>query len=87
MLAAKTTLITLDLTHLCLATKEVRQRLLHGDTLSKEPSLLRRLLSEILEHFAVGYDELFDISAGPPLHDPLAVAILFGVGRPGDLRR
>ena len=78
VLASKTTLITLDLTHQCLATKTVRQDLLFGSDPSKQPSQLRTLLHEILEFFAGTYDEFFDIKAGPPLHDPLAVAVLFG---------
>jgi uridine nucleosidase len=80
-LAPKTTLICLDLTHQCLATKPVRESLLHGvrgPDQSRKPSKLRILLSEILEFFAASYDEFFDIKAGPPLHDPLAVAVLFG---------
>ena len=44
----------------------------------KEPSLLRRLLGEILGFFAQSYEEWFNVTAGPPLHDPLAVAALFG---------
>ena len=87
VLAPKTTLITLDLTHLCLATKAVREKLLYGANRSKEPSRLRHLLHEILEFFASTYDEFFDIRSGPPLHDPLAMAILFGVGKPGSDKR
>jgi uridine nucleosidase len=81
VLAPKTTLICLDLTHQCLATKPVRESLLYGAggvDPSNPPSQLRVLLSEILEFFAASYDEYFDIKAGPPLHDPLAVTVLFG---------
>lgn len=78
ILASKTTLITLDLTHQCLATRDVRKKLLHGAQPSKEPSKLRVILNEILEFFAKSYVEYFDIKAGPPLHDPLAAAVLFG---------
>ena len=81
VLAPKTTLICLDLTHQCLATKSVRESLLRGPgsaNLSTPPSKLRVLLNEVLEFFAASYDEFFDIKAGPPLHDPLAVAVLFG---------
>ena len=73
--AAKTTLISLDLTHQCLATQKVRKQML-GE--GQEPSLLRRLLDEILGFFAQSYEEWFNVTAGPPLHDPLAVAVLFG---------
>ncbi|KAE8443170.1 hypothetical protein EG329_002268 [Mollisiaceae sp. DMI_Dod_QoI] len=75
-LAAKTTLITLDLTHLCLATLTVRQKLLNGGDPSKPPSDLRIMLEEILDFFASGYDNFFGMAEGPPLHDPLAVAAL-----------
>jgi uridine nucleosidase len=74
VIAAKTTLITLDLTHQCLATKEIRERFLG----SRKPSQLRLFLHEILKFFAQSYVEWFDVHEGPPLHDPLAVAALFG---------
>lgn len=74
VVAAKTTLITLDLTHQCLATKEIRERFLGSD----KPSQLRLFLHEILTFFAQSYVEWFDVHEGPPLHDPLAVAALFG---------
>lgn len=35
---------------------------------------------EILAHFAASYDEFFDMNKGPPLHDPQAVAAIFGYG-------
>jgi uridine nucleosidase len=75
-LNVKTTLITLDLTHLCLAKLEVREKLLKGGDKSKPPSKLRVMLEEILGFFASGYDNFFGMSDGPPLHDPLAVAAL-----------
>jgi len=75
-LAAKTSLITLDLTHLCLATSTVREKLLKGGDPSKSPSDLRVMLEEILAFFASGYDNFFGMADGPPLHDPLAVAAL-----------
>lgn len=78
VLAPKTILITLDLTHQCLATPTVRKALLHGPDPSKKPSQLRLLLDEILETFASSYDTFFDVKTGPPLHDPLAVAAIFG---------
>lgn len=78
VLANKTVLITLDLTHQCLAVPEVRKSLLYGPDPSKSPSNLRLLLNEILEFFATSYDEFFDVKEGPPLHDPLAVAAIFG---------
>lgn len=74
VIAAKTTLITLDLTHQCLADTEIRERFLG----SGQPSQLRLFLHEILTFFAQSYVEWFDVHEGPPLHDPLAIAALFG---------
>lgn len=102
LLAAKTTLIPLDLTHQVLATQEVQQLLLHGTPLppalppsttssppapllptsadpapsQSQPSTLRRMLHDLLTFFAHTYASVFGITAGPPLHDPLAVAVL-----------
>ncbi|KAK8088880.1 uridine nucleosidase protein [Apiospora hydei] len=79
VLAAKTTLIPLDLTHLVLATQEVNELLLYGpDAGVKEgrgKTDLRVMLVELLNFFAGTYRDAFGIVEGPPLHDPLAVAI------------
>ena len=78
-LAKKTTLIPLDVTHLVLATKEVQGLLLRGKD-GRQKSTLRTMLVELLTFFSATYDEVFGLSDGPPLHDPLAVAaILDGV--------
>ncbi|KAK4217039.1 Inosine/uridine-preferring nucleoside hydrolase domain-containing protein [Rhypophila decipiens] len=116
-LKEKTTLVPLDVTHLVLTTREVRELLLYGppDRRAKideeekkrkeqlaegreeeEGELARKLeeevkkgrttklrvmLVELLMFFAKTYSDVFGITAGPPLHDPLAVAaILTGVG-------
>ncbi|MCJ1474904.1 Uridine nucleosidase 1 [Lambiella insularis] len=78
VLAAKTTLIPLDLTHLVLGTESVQQTLLHGSgpPSPAPPSTLRRMLYELLMFFAKTYAHVFGITAGPPLHDPLAVAVV-----------
>ncbi len=78
LLAAKTTLITLDLTHQLLATPNVLQLMLFGDSspASKDPSTLRQLLHDLLTFFAATYAEVFGLTTGPPLHDPLAVAVV-----------
>lgn len=79
-LAAKTTIIPLDLTHQFLASTEVQQRLLYGWTGGKDgkkPSQVRKLFVEILTFFAKTYADVFGLTAGPPLHDPLAVAAAF----------
>lgn len=80
ILAAKTTLIPLDLTHQMLATKDVLDSLLHGydqPHQPKEPSSVRVLFNEILAFFAKTYADVFGLFQGPPLHDPLAVAASF----------
>ncbi|QIW95797.1 hypothetical protein AMS68_001315 [Peltaster fructicola] len=69
-LAAKTVLIPLDLTHQFLATKDVQTKL------SGARSETRILFHEILTFFAKTYAEVFGLTAGPPLHDPLAVAVV-----------
>ncbi|KAI0600816.1 Inosine/uridine-preferring nucleoside hydrolase domain-containing protein [Biscogniauxia sp. FL1348] len=90
VLAAKTTLIPLDLTHLVLATAEVQDMLLYGpgggdhaagdageegkDKKKEGKTTLRTMLVELLNFFAATYRDVFGITAGPPLHDPLAVA-------------
>jgi uridine nucleosidase len=87
-LAAKTTLIPLDVTHQVLATKDVQNLLLHGPSLEGSgtldaahvPSTLRTMLVELLNFFGHTYAAVFGITEGPPLHDPLAVAaILDGI--------
>lgn len=78
-LAAKTTLIPLDLTHQVLATREVQQTLLTGTSLSK-PSIaainLRQMFHDLLLYFAHTYSDVYGLTEGPPLHDPIAVAVL-----------
>ncbi|KAK6382696.1 uncharacterized protein PV06_03660 [Exophiala oligosperma] len=72
VLQPKTTLITLDLTHQAYATRRVQNMLLnHGN-----PSQLRVMFNELLMFFAQTYAEVFGLTEGPPLHDPLAVAVL-----------
>ncbi|KJZ71606.1 hypothetical protein HIM_09000 [Hirsutella minnesotensis 3608] len=82
-LAEKTMLIPLDLTHQMLATPDVMHYLRYGTASSNgasgdqgQVSPTRQLFSEILSSFAKSYAELCGL-AGPPLHDPLAVAICF----------
>lgn len=79
-LAAKTTLIPLDLTHQVLADKNIQRDLLYGPFMSvpsTDPGLnLRQLFHEILIFFAHTYSEVFGLTRGPPLHDPIAVAVL-----------
>ncbi|KAI4120791.1 MAG: hypothetical protein LQ338_006765 [Usnochroma carphineum] len=83
VLAPKTTLIPLDLTHTVLATKAVQENLLYGssDARGKGASNVRKVFHDLLVFYAHTYADVFGISAGPPLHDPLAVAVvLFDIG-------
>ncbi|KAM0720591.1 hypothetical protein Q7P37_004727 [Cladosporium fusiforme] len=80
ILAAKTTICPLDLTHQLLANSTVQQDLLHGHQMGGNgggPSQVRKLFVEILTFFAQTYADVFGLVAGPPLHDPLAVAAAF----------
>ncbi|KAF2824747.1 nucleoside hydrolase [Ophiobolus disseminans] len=83
VLKSKTTLIPLDLSHKVLGTKAVRRTQLYGseDPLDpsaaqtdRTPSALRALFTQIMSFFAGTYAEVFSITEGPPLHDPLAVS-------------
>ncbi|KAF9895389.1 Uridine nucleosidase 1 [Aspergillus nanangensis] len=83
ILASKTTLITLDLTHQVLASPTVQSRILHGSgDPSVPPTVLRQMLFELLTFFATTYETVFGISSGPPLHDPLAVAVVLSTLNP-----
>jgi uridine nucleosidase len=74
-LDGRITLVPLDLTHTVLATEEVLERLLHGGPQNgSSPGTFRRMLFELLTYFSATYAKVFSITAGPPLHDPLAVA-------------
>ncbi|TVY47688.1 Uridine nucleosidase [Lachnellula occidentalis] len=81
VLSKKTTLMPLDVTHLCLATPDVQNLLLWGKdgvrNGNEGKTILRRMLTDLLLFFAKTYAEVFGITAGPPLHDPLAVAAVF----------
>ncbi|KAH7364692.1 Inosine/uridine-preferring nucleoside hydrolase domain-containing protein [Rhexocercosporidium sp. MPI-PUGE-AT-0058] len=93
ILSPKTTLIPLDVTHLVLATPDIQEMLhfgknahaqqaIEGEEGERKPSILRKMLLELLTFFAKTYADVFGITAGPPLHDPLAVAAIFD-GIPG----
>ena len=76
-LKPKTVLIPLDVTHQAFATKEVQNMILHGTFGRRSrPSTNRHMFYELLTFFASTYAEVFDLKEGPPLHDPLAVAVL-----------
>jgi uridine nucleosidase len=79
VLRKKTYLIPLDVTHQAYAGKSVQDMLLRGKSAngrSGSPTRMRRMYNELLMFFAQTYREVFGLSEGPPLHDPLAVAVL-----------
>ncbi|KAL4974442.1 Inosine/uridine-preferring nucleoside hydrolase domain-containing protein [Aspergillus desertorum] len=83
ILAPKTFLMTLDLTHQVLASRDVQIRLLHGvRDPSRPPTILRQILYELLLFFASTYETEFGLTTGPPLHDPLAVAAVISTLNP-----
>ncbi|EXJ95917.1 DNA glycosylase [Capronia coronata CBS 617.96] len=75
LLQPKTTLITLDVTHQAYANPDVQNTLLHG---AHGPTRLRTMFNELLMFFAERYADVYDLTQGPPLHDPIAVAVLLG---------
>jgi uridine nucleosidase len=81
-LAAKTTLIPLDITHQVLGDENVLRLLSKNhtgnDKLAESP--IRHLFLEIMTFFAHTYEREFGMSDGPPLHDPIAVAVAFAPG-------
>ncbi|PHH69877.1 hypothetical protein CDD80_6398 [Ophiocordyceps camponoti-rufipedis] len=86
-IAAKTTVVPLDLSHQVLATEQVRSLLLYGT--DGQPggdgkTTLRTMLVELLYFFAKTYSDVFGITAGPPLHDPIAVAAVL-IGTPDEI--
>ncbi|KAL3433132.1 Inosine/uridine-preferring nucleoside hydrolase domain-containing protein [Aspergillus tetrazonus] len=88
ILAPKTFLMTLDLTHQVLASRNVQTRILHGDgDPSTAPTVLRQMLYELLLFFASTYETEFGLTTGPPLHDPLAVAAVISTLNPDFARR
>ncbi|GME54123.1 putative uridine nucleosidase [Neofusicoccum parvum] len=81
IIAPKTTIMPLDVTHQVLGTSAVQTKLLHlpSSPSSKKPlpTPIRALFHEIMTFFAKTYAEEFALTEGPPLHDPLAVAATF----------
>lgn len=76
-LKRKTCLIPLDVTHQAYAGKNVQDMLLNGKRKKgSQPTRMRRMYNELLMFFAETYHKVFGLSEGPPLHDPLAVAVL-----------
>lgn len=76
-LSRKITLIPLDVTHQALAGKHVQDMLLGADPNGRQtPTRLRQMYHDLLQFFARKYAHVFGLVEGPPLHDPIAVAVL-----------
>lgn len=80
----KTTLITLDVTHQVFATQSVQNMIRYTVVDEVQPdsrrsTRLRRMFYELLIFFAKTYSNVFGLTDGPPLHDPVAVAILLSI--------
>ena len=77
VLAPKTWLIPLDVTHQAYAGKPIQDMLLWGQKSEhKDPTRLRKMFNELLMFFSHTYAEKFGLNEGPPLHDPLAIVVL-----------
>ncbi|KAI5304328.1 Uridine nucleosidase 1 [Ascosphaera pollenicola] len=76
VLAPKTVIASLDLTHKVIATPEVLSSIRYINPETKESNNLRQMLYDLLTFFTKTYKEFFGLVDGPPLHDPLAVAVL-----------
>lgn len=80
VLSSKITLVPLDLTHQMLATPQICESLMHGFEQQEgtdKVAVVRMLFNQILTFFAKTYADVFGLTEGPPLHDPLAVAACF----------
>ncbi len=76
ILAEKTTLIALDLTHQVIASKPISEMVRHGtaqDGPDSRPTHFRELFWSILMYFEKTYADVFGMTDGPPLHDPIAM--------------
>lgn len=59
-----------------LATPNVQASILHSrDHPDSEPTILRRILHDLVNFFGSTYESVYGLSY-PPLHDPVAVAVL-----------
>ncbi len=83
VLASKITLIPLDVTHQAYANSEIQKMLLNG---ARGPTRLRRMFNELLMFFAGTYAKAFGLTNGPPLHDPLAIAVILSNDANADVK-
>lgn len=61
----------------------MQTRILHGGRdPSQPPTIIRQTLHALLTFFAATYEKVFGLATGPPLHDPLAVAVILSTLNP-----
>lgn len=73
VLAPKTIVAPLDVTHTVIATNEVLQ------SINSIGTTTSRMFYELISFFAETYKTQFGFDDGPPVHDPLAVAVLLNL--------
>lgn len=83
ILSSKLIVAPLNLTHQAVATKQIAHRLLNGEGEGK--SNIRQLFYELIVFFAETYEREQGFKQGPPVHDPLAVAVLLSMYKQVDL--
>lgn len=77
-LAGRIVLVPINLTHQVIATADVLQSVQHGPKFDKY-TVFRQMMYELLTYFATTYKRKFGFKDGPPVHDPLAVAVLLAL--------
>lgn len=75
VLCDKCILVTLNLTHRAIATSEVCAAIYN----SAKNSPLRKVFLSIIEYFGRNYERQQGFEDGPPMHDPLAMFVLFAM--------
>lgn len=78
VLSAKTMLITLDLSHQVFATSKIQDMVLYGqkNLENRRPTRLRKMFFDLLTFFGKTYADKFGLTDGPPVHDPLTIAVI-----------
>ena len=68
----------LDLTHQVIGTYDIQQRLLNDSAPSAKAAGLtvRQMFHDLLTYYVRTYIKIFGLTDGPPLHDPVAVAVV-----------
>ena len=83
VLAQKSTILPLDVSHQAFATEAIRDTLRNG---KQGATRLRRAIHELLTFYGATYSQVYGLDQGPPLHDPLAVAVLLSDHPDEDLK-